>query len=453
MEILSLYELNNLVRATLEVTLTDEYWVQAELSEVRQAYNGHCYVEFIQKDARGQNLLAKARGNIWNTTYRLLKPYFERETGQPLVAGLKVLVRVTVSFHELYGYSLQVLDIDPTYTIGDLARRRKEILKQLADEGILNDNKELPFPVLPVRVAVISSATAAGYGDFCDQLTNNEYGFRFQVHLFPAVMQGERVESSILDALDAINRERDSWDVVVLIRGGGATSDLTSFDTYLLAASCAQFPLPIITGIGHERDDTVIDSVAHTRVKTPTAAAAFLIDRMLQAASRLEQCAQRLTDTIRYKMEQEVLRLERFSSRLPLLFGAVRSRQEQLLFSRLKQVEQEVQRSLQQQDHQLERLQQQLRFLFPLRLTQERHRLQLLEQQCRAADPVLLLQRGYSLTYAEDGGRLLRSAGQIRHGDRLVTRFADGTVTSVVAGTALVATEEDDGLPASAGEE
>lgn len=432
MEILSLYELNNLVHAALEVTFTDEYWVQAELSEVRQAYNGHCYVEFIQKDRDGQNLIAKARGTIWNSTYRLLKPYFERETGQEFVAGLNVLVRVSVSFHELYGYSLQVTDIDPTYTLGDLARRRKDILKQLSDDGILNDNKELPLPILPNRVAVISSSTAAGYGDFCNQLLGNEYGFRFHVQLFPAVMQGDRVESSVLDALDMINRERDQWDVVVIIRGGGATSDLTGFDTYLLAASCAQFPLPIITGIGHERDDTVIDCVAHTRVKTPTAAAAFLIDRLLQAASHLETVSQRFTDVIRRHMELESMRLERMSARLPLLFGSVRSQQEQILLARLNRIEQKIGRSIQQQKHDLDTLQQKLRYLFPLLLEQERHRLQLLEQRSQAADPVLLLKRGYSLTFAQKNGSLLKSSQEILPGDTLITRFSDGEIYSVV---------------------
>lgn len=432
MEHLSLYELNNLVRTAIECTLEDEYWVQAELSEVRLASNGHCYVEFIQKDSRGQNLIAKARGIIWNTTYRLLKPYFERETGQQFVAGLKVLVRVSVSFHELYGYSLNVTDIDPTYTLGDMARRRKEILQQLSDEGILNDNKDLTIPMLPNRIAVISSASAAGYDDFCNQLLNNEYGFCFQVRLFPAVMQGERVESSVLDALDAINRERDAWDVVVIIRGGGATSDLTGFDTYLLAASCAQFPLPIITGIGHERDDTVIDSVAHTRVKTPTAAAAFLINQLLQTASSLERLEQRLFDRIQQKTDQEQIRLERLSGRLPLLFGSVRSRQEQFLQTCLQRIELQVQRDLQNSGHRLDTWYRQLCQLIPVRLDREQHRLQLLEQRCRAADPELLLKRGYSMTFIREGRVLLTSVRQLRPGDKIVTRLADGEIGSDV---------------------
>ena len=294
MDSLSLLELNSLVRRSLEQCLPDEYWIQTELSDVRSNTTGHCYLEFVQKDPRSNNLVAKARGMIWNNIYRLLKPYFEESTGQLFTSGIKVLVKVTVQFHELYGYSLTVLDIDPAYTLGDMARRRREILLQLEEEGVLTLNKELEMPVLPQRVAVISSATAAGYGDFCHQLQHNPGGFYFYTELFPALMQGNQVEESVLAALDRINARINEFDVVVIIRGGGATSDLSGFDTYLLAAACAQFPLPIITGIGHERDDTVLDSVAHTRVKTPTAAAELLIHQVTEVAEHLEELSVRL---------------------------------------------------------------------------------------------------------------------------------------------------------------
>ena len=234
---LSLYELNGLVKRSIRSCLPDTYWVQAELSDVRSNYSGHCYLEFIQKDASGNNLIAKARGTIWSNIYKMLKPYFEQETGQAFTSGIKVLVQVSVEFHELYGYSLTVLDIDPTYTVGDMERKRREILRQLEEEGVIDLNKELEMPMLPQRIAVISSATAAGYGDFCNQLANNPRGYGFRTELFPAIMQGERVEESILSALDAINNRLEEFDVVVIIRGGGATSDLSGFDTYLLAAS------------------------------------------------------------------------------------------------------------------------------------------------------------------------------------------------------------------------
>lgn len=296
---LSLHELNGLVKRSVRTCLPDTYWVQAELSDVRSNYSGHCYLEFVQKDASGNNLIAKARGTIWSNIFKMLKPYFEQETGQAFTSGIKVLVEVSVEFHELYGYSLTVLDIDPTYTVGDMERKRREILRQLEEEGVIDLNKELEMPMLPQRVAVISSATAAGYGDFCNQLVNNPRGYGFHTELFPAIMQGERVEETVIAALNAIYERMEAFDVVVIIRGGGATSDLSGFDTYELAANCAQFPLPIITGIGHERDDTVLDKVAHTRVKTPTAAAEYLIARMDKCADALDEMSARLTESVR----------------------------------------------------------------------------------------------------------------------------------------------------------
>ena len=290
---LSLVELNQRIHMTLEQAFPDTYWVRAEMSDVREnSASGHCYLEFIEKDPRSGQLLAKVRGAIWAKTFRLLKPYFEMETGQRFVSGLKVLVRVTVDFHELYGLSLTVVDIDPAYTLGDMARKRLEIIRQLQEEGVFGLNKELPLPLLPQRVALISSPTAAGYEDFMNQLMHNRAGYPFYVKLFPALMQGERTEGSVIAALDRIYAHQELFDVVALLRGGGATSDLNSFDSYLLAANCAQFPLPILTGIGHERDDTVVDLVAHTRLKTPTAVAEFLIARMDQAAKTLEDLQQ-----------------------------------------------------------------------------------------------------------------------------------------------------------------
>lgn len=430
MEALTLYELNNLVRGVLDSRLKDEYWLQAELSEVREAYNGHCYVEFVQKDTAGRNLIAKARGAIWAGTYRLLAPMFERETGQRLVPGLKVLVRVSVTFHELYGYSLTVSDIDPAYTLGDIARRRKEILAQLAAEGILNDNKELRLPLLANRIAVISSATAAGYGDFCNQLLRNDYGLRFTVRLFPAVMQGERVEASVLAAMDAVMAECDAWDAVVIIRGGGAVSDLSGFDTYLLAAACAQFPLPVITGIGHERDDTVLDAVAHTRVKTPTAAAAFLIAHQVETASVLDDLARRISQAARWRMEREQNRLAGMSVKWGGAWQRVRSggmHRLELLSQRLRYA---CRSRLSEGDHRLVVCGERLSASLPVRMERERFRLRLLQQRCEAADPAVLLKRGYSMTWCN--GTLVRAAGQLKQGDEITTRLADGEIRSVV---------------------
>lgn len=426
---LSLFELNALVRKSVKLCLPDEYWVQAELSDVRTNYSGHCYLEFVQKDPRGNALVAKARGMIWSNIYGMLKPYFERETGQTFTSGIKVLVKVTVDFHELYGYSLTVIDIDPAYTLGDMARRRKEIIRRLEEEGVLTLNKELEMPLLPQRVAVISSATAAGYGDFCNQLLNNSDGLVFYPHLFAAVMQGDKVEASVIAALNAIYKEVDRWDVVVIIRGGGATSDLSGFDTYDLAANCAQFPLPIITGIGHERDDTVIDMVSHTRVKTPTAAAEFLINRMRETASDLERYITYFHQTIPERIAHCKERLEQWVARIP---SRVQMR---LQHERFRQERMAVRMNTAWQtrflrEEYLLRLEQRLATAIEARLQRERHRLQLAQSQVEAASPELLLKRGYSLTLKD--GKAVTDASALHPGDVLTTRVAKGEFKSKV---------------------
>ena len=405
---LSLYELNGLVKRSIRNCLPETYWVQAELSDVRSNYSGHCYLEFIQKDANGNNLIAKARGTIWSNVYKLLKPYFEQETGQAFTSGIKVLVQVSVEFHELYGYSLTVLDIDPTYTVGDMERKRREILRQLEEEGVIDLNKELEFSMFPQRIAVISSATAAGYGDFCNQLANNPRGYDFHVELFPAIMQGERVEESIITALDTIYSRMDEFDVVVIIRGGGATSDLSGFDTYGLAANCAQFPLPIITGIGHERDDTVIDLVAHTRVKTPTAAAAFLIACMDKVADRLEELSARLQQGVRNRLLWELRRMDTLKQRIP---NAVYKRIADAKYGLLS-----VKRNMQMASRQF--------------LSMKKHRLELLQQRLNDALPEKQLARGYSITLKN--GKAVKDASVLKEGDVLVTMLHQGKIESEI---------------------
>jgi len=407
-QVLSLFELNRFVKQALHNHLPDTYWVQAELSDVRSNSSGHCYLEFVQKDTGGNHLVAKARGTIWSNIFKMLKPYFEQETGQQFASGIKVLVQVSVEFHELYGYSLTVLDIDPTYTLGDMARRRREIILRLEEEGVLTMNKELDIPLAPQRIAVISSATAAGYGDFCDQLKNNPYGLSFQTKLFPAVMQGERVEESIISALESVYQELDEWDVVVLIRGGGATSDLSGFDTYNLAANCAQFPLPIVTGIGHERDETVLDIVAHTRVKTPTAAAEYLIGRLYETALKLEDHASRVVNKVEERLNWEHTRLNRLSERIPM----------------------NVRMCLQAGHYAVKGIQHRIDVALQERLLKEKHRLRLLEHQVRTASPEHLLKRGYSITLLD--GRAVTDISMLKEGDVVTTRYAKGESQSVI---------------------
>ena len=408
MESMTLLELNGRVKSTLQFSMPDAYWVQAEISGISPSGQGHCYLELVQKDPTGRTFLAKAKANIWRGTWMRLKPYFEAETGQTLQVGMKVLLQVSVTFHEVYGYSLVVLDIDPTYTMGDMARRRKEILEQLARDGVIGLNRELEIPALPHRIAVISSATAAGWGDFRNQLENNLYGFRFYVKLFPALMQGDDVERSVISALDAVAARRDDFDIVVIIRGGGAVSELSCFDSYNLAYNIANFPLPVITGIGHERDDTVADVVAHTKVKTPTAAAEFIINMALDCAQELEGLTRRMSDAITGRMNAENVRLERLSQKLPSLFAVLRTRQEQILENYM------------------------MRSLTGIRniLTQNTHKLELFEKSLSGADPVQILRKGYSITRCN--GKVVTGASDLNRGDRLTTVFADGKVESEI---------------------
>ena len=408
MESMTLLELNGRVKSTLQFSMPDAYWVQAEISGISPSGQGHCYLELVQKDPMGRTFLAKAKANIWRGTWMRLKPYFEAETGQTLQVGMKVLLQVSVTFHEVYGYSLVVLDIDPTYTMGDMARRRKEILEQLARDGVIGLNRELDIPALPNRIAVISSATAAGWGDFRNQLENNLYGFRFYVKLFPALMQGDDVERSVISALDAVAARRDDFDIVVIIRGGGAVSELSCFDSYNLAYNIANFPLPVITGIGHERDDTVADVVAHTKVKTPTAAAEFIINMALDCAQELEGLTRRMSDAITGRMNAENVRLDRLSQKLPSLFAVLKTRQEQILENYM------------------------MRSLTGIRniLTQNTHKLELFEKSLSGADPVQILRKGYSITRCN--GKVITGASDLNRGDRLTTVFADGKVESEI---------------------
>ena len=428
---LSLVELNQRIRMTLEQAFPDTYWVRAEMSDVREnGASGHCYLEFIEKDPRSGQLLAKVRGAIWAKTFRLLKPYFEMETGQRFVSGLKVLVRVTVDFHELYGLSLTVVDIDPAYTLGDMARKRLEIIRQLQEEGVFELNKELPLPLLSRRIALISSPTAAGYEDFMNQLTHNRAGYPFYVKLFPALMQGERTEESVIAALDRIYAHQELFDVVALLRGGGATSDLNSFDSYLLAANCAQFPLPILTGIGHERDDTVVDLVAHTRLKTPTAVAEFLIARMDQAAQTVEELQQTMTQSASVRLLQEKQRLQSYATRFPALVGQRMERNRTLLHQLGAKLPTMAQGFVERKRAMVDRLVMQLRNATTTHLAEKQRFLQLQEQFVRMASPDYILRRGYSLTLRE--GKIIKRAEELQAGEELTTRFMDGEVKSII---------------------
>lgn len=425
----SLLELNTLVRRTIELGLPGQLWVEAELAEARES-RGHCYMELIQKDDSTNTPVARASAKCWRQTWMMLRAHFERTTGQMFHAGMKVRLRVYAQFHEAYGFSWIVTDIDPYFTVGDMARRRQEIVRQLKAEGVFDLNRELDFPMFAQRIAVISSETAAGYGDFCNQLADNDYGFSFTTRLFPAVMQGEQVEQSVIAALDRINRCSDEFDCVVIIRGGGATSDMSGFDTLPLAENVANFPLPVITGIGHDRDESIIDMVAHTRVKTPTAAAALLISRLKATADLIDSCRERVLRAVSRRMETERMRLGRLSERIPTLFSVVRTRHESRLEIMQRRLTAAITRRLTAEHHRVETLTQSLAPLTERRMTAERHRLDMLAQRAKALDPTLLLRRGYSITLHQ--GRAVRDAGELKPGDEIVTRLATGSITATV---------------------
>ena len=431
MNSLSLYELNNLVRNTLEMTMCDEYWVHAEISELRE--NRHCYLEFAQKDTLGNGLMAKARGQIWANRWALLRSHFESTTGQRLRIGMQVLVKVEVTFHELYGYSLNVLDIDPTYTLGDIARRRKEIMDKIRAEGIEDMNKELPLPRLIQRIAVISAATAAGYGDFCNQLHNNARGLAFVTKLFPATMQGNDVESSIVNALNAIANEQDNWDVVVIIRGGGATTDLAGFDSLILAENVAQFPLPIITGIGHERDDTIIDMVSHTRVKTPTAAAEFLIHHQEEELDYVNVLADRITQNSLTKITNEKVRLQAITSKMPSLYKAFKASEEARLERKLTMMQNNILQNIQRMLNITKMKEQQIRLYTTILINREHNRLDNLDNKIKNADPQRILKLGFTVTRIN--GKAVKDVSLLKSGDIIETEFAMGRATSEVKDT------------------
>ena len=401
----TLFELNRLVRETIECEMPNEYWVEAELSECREL-RGHCYMELIEKDEQTATPIAKASAKCWASKWILVRPYFERTTGQRLVAGMKVLLKVYPQFHEAFGFSWIVTDIDPTYTLGDMARKRQEIIRQLKEEGVFDLQKELTLPIFCQRIAVISSETAAGYGDFCNQLADNPYGFQFQTQLFPAIMQGEGVEQSIINALERIYDQ--PFDCVVIIRGGGATSDMSGFDTLALAEHVANFPLPIITGIGHDRDESILDMVSHTRVKTPTAAAALLIDHLKEVLDTVNNAQNSITRLVQQKLSTLSTQLSSVSEAIPRLFSIVKTRQEA----------------------KIDALQQRLPMLIERRLLAENHRLQLMEEKLKALDPQLLLKRGYSITLHK--GRAVKDATTLKAGDEIETHLAQGLIHSIV---------------------
>ena len=468
----TLSELNERIRQTLESAFPSSVWVIGEISELKENRNGHCYLELIEK--QGEEIVARSRATIWSYTYRMLKPYFETTTGQFFTHGIKILVQAAIEFHPAFGLSLNIKDIDPVYTVGDMAMHRREIIRKLQEEGVFEMNKELRLPVVPQKIAVISSPTAAGYLDFINQLENNEAGFRFYTKLFSAVMQGAETVQSIIGALDKIYQYEDFFDTVVIIRGGGATADLSSFDNYELAYHLTQYPLPVITGIGHEKDDTIIDLVAHTRLKTPTAVAEFLINGMEQFNDRLVELENIIVQNVRETLQTKQHELEKLASLLKHLVNTFISGKQIKLNRRSNELLRQIKHFTHQKENSQNRLKHrvesavllwfstkssQIRILkkhlnyassgffnqrkielkasekwlnsgtFKL-LAREKERIYFNENTIRLIDPVNVLNRGYTLTLKD--GKLIKSGKFLETDDRIETRFADGRVKSKI---------------------
>ena len=407
---LSLAELNATIRATLDENLAPTYWVVAEIGELRENQSGHCYLDLVEKE--DTKTIAKIRGTIWSYQYRKLAPWFASMTGQPLRSGMEVLVLAEVRFHELYGISLNIRDIDVNYTLGERARRRQQVINQLTEEGVINMNRQLPLPPVPQRIAIISSPSAAGYGDFLDQLQGNAYNYHFHLKLFKAKMQGDEATESIINALHAIHDaseyQDDHYDLVVLIRGGGAQIDLDCFDSYEMNAHIAQLPIPVITGIGHERDETVADLVAHTSLKTPTAVAEFLIRGLRVFEEELITQARYLQRTVH--------------NRVQLAKSGLQSASDRLRYSSKNQVQQAEQHT--------NRLKNQLKQNARLQLKSSEQALDTFHKIVELQNPERILARGYTLTIVNGSPAGKETA--VQPGDTVKTVTSNQEIESIV---------------------
>jgi exodeoxyribonuclease VII large subunit len=449
---ISLMELNAMIKSGVHSLFPNPYWIIAEISEMNSNQSGHCYLELIEKSSDTEQITAKAKATIWAFTFRMLKPYFESVTGQRLTIGLKVMLSVTVEFHELYGFSLNVKDIEPNYTVGDLSRKKQEIIKQLQEEGVFHLNKELEFPIVPQNIAVISSETAAGYGDFVNQLTQNRYNYKYRIKLFNAYMQGADAEKSIINALEQIFTSQFSFDVVVIIRGGGSQSDLNCFNSYWLAYHITQFPIPVITGIGHERDQTISDLVANTSLKTPTAVAEFIIektvefdtylselheaftdnvtDRLSALSDQLNQLGHQYASTVKLTLTNHNRKIEKYEALTNLTLKNWLKNNTQHLNSIALQIKPKVQHALSLPKREVDQLNKNYFSLLKKQFHSANHRIDEFASRTHLLDPARLLKKGYSLTF--NNGVLIKSAHQLKPGDVIMSKWIDGIAESTV---------------------
>ncbi len=409
MESISLSELATKIGQGIKRALPQDYWIVAEISEIQVNRTGHCYLNLIEKPDEESNPIAEMRAIIWANKYRIISPYFEDETGCQLSVGMKIMVLVTVEFHAIYGISLCITDINPVYTIGEEEQRRMKIIRQLEEDGVMDMNKSLELPSVIQRIAVISSETAAGYQDFMNQLADNQYNIKFKTELFSAFMQGEQTESSIVSQLDCIAQREADFDAVVIIRGGGSRADLRWFDNYNIANNIAQFPLPVITGIGHDKDLSIADMVANTSVKTPTAVAEFIIDICGNFVALLEEQQENLEELVASIVEEEREKISDFSNSLMQILKI----------------------SLLKAENTLNSTRQSLQHIVKQRVLKENSRIDLLAISLKTKNPQEILQQGYTISTLQDGS-IIRSSKNLKRGEKITTHFSDGTVCSTV---------------------
>jgi len=405
---ITLTELQGLIRDKIYEALPGAYWVIAEIAEMKVHTAGHCYLELTGTETPGGKVTARARATIWASKFRSLNTYFNASTGIPLRAGITILFRATVEYHELYGLSLNITDIDPAYTAGDMALRREAIIRRLTAEGVLSMNSGLPLTPYPRNLAVVSSSKAAGYQDFINHLVNNPYGYAFRITLFEAVMQGETTRASVTEALDSISEMISEFDVVVIIRGGGSTIDLSWFDSYEIAYHVTQFPLPVLTGIGHEKDQSVTDMVAWKALKTPTAVAGFIVERTMECENNIIGMAESLVSAVEGAMEAAEERLSSIQNRITATARLmVRLKEEKLSnhAGRLARASANV-------------------------LNRAKEATDRMEDALRHLNPAGVLRRGFTLT--SRNGTIIQTAAELRPGDTIKTHFAEGTAESMV---------------------
>lgn len=426
---LSISQLTEQIRVTLENELEPVYWAIGELADFRQAPQGHVYFELVEK--QGNQVLAKIRANLWQFTYRSVAAKFESVTGTSLKNGMKVLALVSVNYHPVYGLSVNVKDIDPSFSLGERARLRQETIDRLTREGLLRLNARFELPPVVQRIAILSSATAAGYGDFVNQIDQNRYGYKVYHSLFNSLMQGNEAVASLLNALEKIKTEHQHtpFDAVVIIRGGGAQLDLDCFDDYRLGAAIANFPLPVFTGIGHERDETVADLVAHSRLKTPTAVAEFLLSGFREFEENLGLLLQRLDRCTRQQLREEEHRIQQYALRTKSLAKNRISLETESIKNRINRIEVASKSQLRMQRVNLDNLGTRVKKILTSFLRKEEEKLDTRETLLRQLNPEAILKRGY--TRSEINGTPIQLS-QAQIGDKLVTISMNQKITSTI---------------------